>query len=152
MALSPPTLAFAALCLLPGCYQGALAQQGDDESSPGAGSTAAEGSSSAGDDTGDGVPREVVPEPLHRLNRLEYNNTVRDLLGTIGLKSRYTMPARCAASRPRPAWQNTSRTARHVRGLCWHHTRRSWPATNCIAKKVWPSSRRPASNTWTTFG
>ncbi len=26
--------------------------------------------------------RVVVPEPLHRLNRLEYNNTVRDLLGT----------------------------------------------------------------------
>ena len=24
----------------------------------------------------------VVPEPLHRLNRLEYNNTVRDLLAT----------------------------------------------------------------------
>lgn len=27
-------------------------------------------------------PRTVVPEPLHRLNRFEYNNTVRDLLGT----------------------------------------------------------------------
>lgn len=28
------------------------------------------------------VPTTVVPEPLHRLNRAEYNNTVRDLLGT----------------------------------------------------------------------
>src|SRR5262245_43585338 len=26
--------------------------------------------------------RSVAPEPLHRLNRLEYNNTVRDLLAT----------------------------------------------------------------------
>jgi len=85
MAHSPSILAPAlALGLLTGCYQGVSAQQGD----PGAeGSSAAAGESgtSGGEDSdsgGEQAPAEVVPEPLHRLNRLEYNNTVRDLLGT----------------------------------------------------------------------
>ena len=82
MAHSPSTLALAALCLLTGCYQGVLAEQGDEGSSGSGSSWAGEGGTSPGEDTGDGVPNEVVPEPLHRLNRLEYNNTVRDLLGT----------------------------------------------------------------------
>ena len=82
MAHSPSTLALAALCLVPGCYQGLLAEDGDESS---AGSTAAalDTTASTGDsDSGGEAAREVVPEPLHRLNRLEYNNTVRDLLAT----------------------------------------------------------------------
>lgn len=87
MAHLPSTLAIAltiaiaieALCL-GGCYQGPLAQSGDGSSTGQA--TPPEGDSSAGGDSGGEVPLEVVPEPLHRLNRLEYDNTVRDLLGT----------------------------------------------------------------------
>ncbi len=82
MAHSPSTLAIAALCLLTGCYQGVLAGAGDEGSSGSGPGGASEGGTSSGEDTGDAVPHEVVPEPLHRLNRLEYNNTVRDLLGT----------------------------------------------------------------------
>ncbi len=85
MAHVPSTLAvvtLAALCL-GGCYQGTPGQGGDESSTGQAtATTAATAANTAGEDTGEDAPREVVPEPLHRLNRLEYNNTVRDLLGT----------------------------------------------------------------------
>lgn len=62
---------------LSGCYQGlGLGGAGDDASDGG-------GSAASDDDGSGGV--EVDPigaQPMHRLNRLEYDNTVRDLLGT----------------------------------------------------------------------
>ena len=78
------TLALATLSLLAGCYQGTA--QGPDDP----GQTSDTGDSGPPDatdstdsaDTGEAPIGEVVPEPLHRLNRLEYNNTVRDLLAT----------------------------------------------------------------------
>jgi hypothetical protein len=48
-------------------------------------STSEGGDGSGGGDADDDAPEptaEVPPQPLHRLNRLEYDNTVRDLLGT----------------------------------------------------------------------
>jgi len=81
MAHSPSILVLA--LGLTGCYQGLLAQQGEQGSS-GPGAAADESGSSVGEDSGgeEEAPAEIVPEPLHRLNRLEYNNTVRDLLAT----------------------------------------------------------------------
>ncbi len=75
----------AATLVLGGCYQGAAV---DSAGAGGTGSTGSGGSAdegTAGSDDGPGEPAPlgpVLPEPLHRLNRLEYNNTVRDLLGT----------------------------------------------------------------------
>lgn len=73
----------ALLGVVPACYQGI---SGAPEQAPGP------GAGDAGDDDGDtGEPSEdpdgeepslIGPQPLHRLNRLEYNNTVRDLLHT----------------------------------------------------------------------
>ncbi len=70
--------------LLAGCYQGSARSPSDDSGGPSSGSGAQDGTATdTGDsDPGDGSVAEVVPEPLHRLNRLEYNNTVRDLLAT----------------------------------------------------------------------
>ena len=77
----------AALASPAGCYQGLDMPRSDD---PSAGGT--DGSDSAGDETGgsssdtsepEPTPGPMAPlQPLHRLNRLEYDNTVRDLLGT----------------------------------------------------------------------
>jgi hypothetical protein len=67
------------LAMLFACYRGGLQPAGDDDTGSG-GSDAASGDESSGEDDGDG---DTVPmQPLHRLNRLEYDNTVRDLLGT----------------------------------------------------------------------
>ncbi len=77
----------AGLCLLlalGGCYTG-LKGDGAGTGSPTASSEGGESGSEGGGDetTGDEPPSVAVPlQPLHRLNRLEYNNTVRDLLGT----------------------------------------------------------------------
>ncbi|MCA9654195.1 MAG: DUF1587 domain-containing protein, partial [Myxococcales bacterium] len=59
-----------------GCYSGlsSLDAQETDGSGPGG----SEGDSSGGEVEADPMPL----QPLHRLNRLEYDNTVRDLLGT----------------------------------------------------------------------
>ena len=66
-----------AVLLASGCYQGSAAHASTDGAGPGSSSG---GDSSSGDGGGDPQPIAVEPEPLHRLNRLEYNNTVRDLL------------------------------------------------------------------------
>ncbi|MCB9570078.1 MAG: DUF1592 domain-containing protein [Myxococcales bacterium] len=75
-------LLVAALLASAGCYQGAARSSGSDTDASSDASASA--SASAGDSDGSGgdaPPSAVAPEPLHRLNRLEYNNTVRDLLG-----------------------------------------------------------------------
>jgi hypothetical protein len=78
----------AALLLAAGCYSGGEVAQDD---STGTGGTAGTGNTptesgatdaSSGGSEGGEEPTVVLPQPLHRLNRLEYNNTVRDLLGT----------------------------------------------------------------------
>ncbi|MBC8071753.1 MAG: DUF1592 domain-containing protein [Deltaproteobacteria bacterium] len=69
--------------LLVGCYDGvgdAVLASGEDGGT-GASSGVSEGSAEGGDTDGEDAV-EVEVEPLHRLNQLEYNNTVRDLLGT----------------------------------------------------------------------
>ncbi|MBK8239972.1 MAG: DUF1592 domain-containing protein [Deltaproteobacteria bacterium] len=75
-------LATTTLALVGGCYQGLAGQgRGDGDTlggSDGSGSSGAGGS----DDGGGPAAIEQPLQPLHRLNRLEYNNTVRDLLGT----------------------------------------------------------------------
>lgn len=66
------------LMLVLGCYRGGPEASEGDETGTG-------GSETVGDDEtgGGGDETEAVPlQPLHRLNRLEYDNTVRDLLGT----------------------------------------------------------------------
>lgn len=76
---------------LTGCYSGEGPAIDSGATAPGTGGGAGGSGSSSGDgedevtaggsETGDAeVP--LAPQPLHRLNRLEYNNTVRDLLGT----------------------------------------------------------------------
>ena len=86
MAHSSVNLVLAATLLLAGCYQGNAngpASAGDSSSDDGSGGGPSD--SSGGSEAGpvdDDEPRPIVAEPLHRLNRLEYNNTVRDLLGT----------------------------------------------------------------------
>jgi hypothetical protein len=72
------------LALLGGCYTGidrdsqGAATEGDGEGDGGGDDG---GSDTSGDDGG--VEENHAPlQPLHRLNRLEYDNTVRDLLGT----------------------------------------------------------------------
>lgn len=62
---------------------GGSASQPPPAGGTGAGAAAAGGSSgSGGAGTGGGLGQgNIAGEPLHRLNRLEYNNTVRDLLG-----------------------------------------------------------------------
>ena len=92
MARSSTQIALAA-AVLAGCYDGAFDEPPAGDTGPGTtapGGTAGAGSEdeSGAADTGEGgePPRtEVVAEPLHRLNRLEYNNTVRDLLA-VGLR------------------------------------------------------------------
>jgi hypothetical protein len=66
------------------CYDGvgAGADHGND------GSASSSATAGADDDGGgDDGETEVVAEPLHRLNRLEYDNTVRDLLATTSTPS-----------------------------------------------------------------
>ena len=82
-------LLVAGLLASGGCYSGESAR--DDAASSAAEDTTAATTvtvtdtagdeATAGDDDG-AAPTVVPPQPLHRLNRLEYNNTVRDLLGT----------------------------------------------------------------------
>jgi len=82
MLRSSSHLALAVTLLLAGCYDG-LATAGRDADGDGdAGSDAAGTDSADGGDTDGDGETDVVVEPLHRLNQLEYNNTVRDLLGT----------------------------------------------------------------------
>ncbi|MCX4240803.1 DUF1592 domain-containing protein [Paraliomyxa miuraensis] len=61
-----------------GCYAGAV-DPGVDGSGTGDGEDDDTADSSGGDDSDDAA---IPLQPLHRLNRLEYDNTVRDLLGT----------------------------------------------------------------------
>lgn len=73
-------LSLSASLALAGCYDGASGTGDADEAS----GTAGESGGSGEVDGSGGEPAEPVvvdPEPLHRLNQLEYNNTVRDLLG-----------------------------------------------------------------------
>ncbi|HEY8377476.1 MAG TPA: DUF1592 domain-containing protein, partial [Nannocystis sp.] len=76
-----------ATLLVAGCYRGGDTAQ-DSASSSTSTSGAATAAATSEDPTGStgeeggGNTRPVPAQPLHRLNRLEYNNTVRDLLGT----------------------------------------------------------------------
>ena len=85
MTYPSPHLVLAASLVLVGCYSGAPeATAGSEE---GSGTTAESGTADSGGgevgsgELGEEVVGPVTPEPLHRLNQLEYNNTVRDLLG-----------------------------------------------------------------------
>ncbi len=73
-------------CLLAMGCTGVIPTAGDGSPTSGTGlGPDGAGSSSGGGPVGSGpVPgaSSIVTEPMHRLNRLEYNNTVRDLLGT----------------------------------------------------------------------
>jgi hypothetical protein len=60
------------------CYRGGP-QQSEDDGGTGTSSDESSGEESSGDEGEEGP---VPLQPLHRLNRLEYDNTVRDLLGT----------------------------------------------------------------------
>jgi hypothetical protein len=65
--------------VLAGCYRGGPQLSADD------GTTGMDdaGTASGGDETDSDAEGDAIPlQPLHRLNRLEFNNTVRDLLGT----------------------------------------------------------------------
>ncbi len=62
---------------------------GGDGDGDGDGDDGAAGGGAGGDDGATGT---VVPEPLHRLNGLEYDNTVRDLLATTLTPSRSFPP------------------------------------------------------------
>jgi len=87
----PPALIPVALigALAVGCYTGAARSDGGGSTSTGGSlgsdSEGASESEGSGGSTSTGGP-DAVPAlpwtPMHRLNRLEYNNTVRDLLGT----------------------------------------------------------------------
>lgn len=79
--------ATAVAVLAGGCYSGdQTASEGESPTAGTTGTTGGPGPGTTGSDTtGDtdgGAQKEVPAQPLHRLNRLEYNNTVRDLLGT----------------------------------------------------------------------
>src|SRR5690349_8889791 len=67
-----------------GCYRGADGD-GDADGASGAddddAGSADDDDDGSADDDGGGDPA-IPPQPLHRLNGLEYDNTVRDLLGT----------------------------------------------------------------------
>ncbi len=84
-----PTPWLLALALLPGCYTGNEVDAADDAPSGGTADTAEDSDGdSDGDTDGDpSVPTCLEEHPtdrstLRRLTRFEYNNTVRDLLGT----------------------------------------------------------------------
>src|SRR5690606_31020622 len=78
--------AAAIAVLAGGCYSGdQTASEGESPTTGTTGTTGPGPGTTGGDTTGDtdgGTQKEVPAQPLHRLNRLEYNNTVRDLLGT----------------------------------------------------------------------
>ena len=59
----------------------------------------------------------IAPEPLHRLNRLEYDSTVRDLLGT-ALSPAVEFPARSRERRPRQPGEWLDPGLLAVRPLC----------------------------------
>ena len=62
-----------------GCYRGTPEEGEPQDTDPtGMGSEDGDDEPSGGEQEADPLPR----QPLHRLNRLEYDNTVRDLLGT----------------------------------------------------------------------
>ncbi len=65
-----------------GCYQGVDANGLSAGLSGTDGADGDGGDGDGGDDDGANAAAEIGPQPLHRLNRLEYNNTVRDLLHT----------------------------------------------------------------------
>jgi len=88
----------AGLFATTGCYQGVPDQNGEATGGLGSlgggesgGGEATGGSGGGGDSDSEEEPLEVTPEPVHRLNRLEYNNTVRDLLG-VGIRPADNFP------------------------------------------------------------
>lgn len=72
-------LAIALLLLAAGCYSGDAARSEDE--SGGAGESGGSSEGGSGGSGGEVDAPVIVGEPLHRLNRLEYNNTIHDLLG-----------------------------------------------------------------------
>ncbi|HEX2875396.1 MAG TPA: DUF1592 domain-containing protein [Polyangiaceae bacterium] len=82
--LSQKLASAACACLVAGCFGSIEGQQGSGPSAAGAaplGGSSGTGPASGGAPAVD-TPEPLAPELLHRLNRLEYNNTVRELLGT----------------------------------------------------------------------
>ena len=76
-------VALAGALVSGGCYDGLDAHAGADDAAGSGASDGVGGDAGEGGDSDGGVDgTEVVVEPLHRLNQLEYDNTVRDLLGT----------------------------------------------------------------------
>lgn len=80
------TAPLAAL-LIAGCYSGGATIQASASDTSGTDTGSSSNSGSGGSDAsgtsgGDEGPPALPWTPMHRLNRLEYNNTVRDLLGT----------------------------------------------------------------------
>ena len=62
--------------------RGEIGTQGNSVSGPGAGASTGSVSGGGGGSAGSGVPAGTVgPTGLHRLSRIEYDNTLRDLLG-----------------------------------------------------------------------
>jgi hypothetical protein len=82
MVRSTSKFSLAVIIALAGCYDGLDEATRDADGDGDAGSGASAADSADGDGTDGDDESEVVIEPLHRLNQLEYNNTVRDLLGT----------------------------------------------------------------------
>lgn len=77
------SLAVSLAVSLAACYQGAaLDPTAGETTASTAPDTQADTADPTAGESGDAPIGEVAPEPLHRLNRLEYNNTVRDLLAT----------------------------------------------------------------------
>jgi hypothetical protein len=68
-----------------------------------------------------------------------------------GLKSRWTTPARCAATSPRPARRSTAITSAVVRGAASSHARSVPPSISSIARYTRPSTS-PTSCTVITAG
>lgn len=62
----------------------------------------------------------------------------------LGLKSRWTSPAACAAARPSPAWSSAARISRQPRGLAVSQPRSVWPSISSIATNT-RSSATPTS-------
>ncbi len=87
-ALRSPYLAALSVASLfvGGCYDGAgnraSSGTGLSSSSDGQDDDATSADSGGSDDSGGEDNADAAPQALHRLNRLEYDNTVRDLLGT----------------------------------------------------------------------
>ena len=102
-----------------------------------------------------GVPASSPGSPVSRADRASPKSVTRTRPSSptstlSGLKSRWTMPAACAAASPRPACTNTRRISRHGRGVSSQRASVA-PSTSSIATNM-QSRSNPTSWTCTTFG